>query len=308
VVTEHDDLRVAHHYKPLTQQEYRDMQADYPLREPLPWFSDNGPLTPGGFGMEYRHGFDPEPMDPVGVDFYLTKATKYEWAPDTYLAFPIAYFHYEEDGPKGRQVLGDEDRGRGSGPLETHISVSRNGLDWTRSPRPAYVGIGDHEGRDVKTAYLAHGMVRRGDEIWQYYFGETQYHSAHIKDEDGRGVYRLVQRLDGFVSLDSPYEKEIDVITKPFVFEGDRLQLNIDTDATGYAQVGFIDENGDPVEGFDVRDSVYVNGDFIREEVEWLGTGKDVSALAGKTVRLVFRMRGSKLYAMQFVNSNADSE
>lgn len=38
----------------------------------------------------------------------------------------------------------------------------------------------------------------------------------------------------------------------------------------------------------------------VAQEVEWLGRGKDVSALAGKTVRLVFRMRGSSLYALQF--------
>jgi hypothetical protein len=304
VVTEHEDLRVPAPFTPLTQQQYRDMRAEYPLREPLPWWADNGPLTPGGFGMEYPHKFDPIPEDPVGVDFYLTKATKYQWAPDTYVAFPIAYFHYENDGPEARQVLGREERGLGSGPLETQLSVSRNGLDWQRYPEPAYVGIGRHEGRDVVTAYIAHGMVRRGEEIWQYYFGETQYHSAYTKDMDGRGVYRLVQRLDGFVSLDSPYGEETTAITKPLVFDGDRLQLNVDTDAVGYVQVGLLDEHGKPIEGFSVDDCIYVNGDFIDKEVEWLNTGKDVSALSGQTVQVVLRMRGAKLYAMQFTDSS----
>ena len=101
-------------------------------------------------------------------------------------------------------MLGLEERGLGSGPLESQLAVSRNGLDWKRYPAPAYVGIGRHQGRDVVTAYIGHGMIRRGEELWQYYFGETQYHSAITKDPDGRGVYRLVQRLDGFVSLDSP--------------------------------------------------------------------------------------------------------
>lgn len=302
VVTEHEDLRVPLPFTSLTQQDYRDLRSDYPLREPLPWYSDNGPLTPGGFGMEYPHKFDPIPEDPIGVDFYLTKAMKYPWAPDTYVAFPVGYFHYEKDGPKTRTVWLDEDRGRGSGPLESQLSVSRNGLDWQRYPRPAYVGIGRHEGRNVVTAYIAHGMVRRGEEIWQYYFGETQYHSAYIKDPDGRGVYRLVQRLDGFVSLDSPYDREVTAVTKPLVFDGDRLELNIDTDAIGYAQVGFLDEHGRPVEGFTVDDGLYINGDFIGGEVEWLN-GRDVSPLAGKTVQVVLRMRGAKLYAMQFVDS-----
>jgi len=305
VVTEHKDLREPLPFTALTQQDYFDLREEYPLREPLPWYSDNGPLTPGGFGMEYPHKFDPIPEDPVGVDFYLTKAMKYPWAADTYVAFPIGYFHYENDGPRTRTIWGEPDRMRGSGPLESQLSVSRNGLDWKRYGRPAYVGIGRHEGRDVVTAYIAHGMVRRGEEIWQYYFGETQYHSAHAKakDPDGRGVYRVVQRLDGFVSLDSPYDREISVVTKPLVFNGDRLQLNIDTDAVGYAQVGFLDENGEPIDGFTVDDGLYINGDFIAGEVEWLN-GADVSALAGKTVQIVLRMRGAKLYAMQFVDSS----
>jgi hypothetical protein len=142
--------------------------------------------------------------------------------------------------------------------------------------------------------------VKRGNEIWQYYFGETQYHSAHKKDPGGRAVYRLVQRLDGFVSVDSPYDKEVEMVTKPFTFDGDNLSLNIDTDAAGYTQVGILDENGNPVKGFSVDECVYINGDFFDKKVEWLNKGTDVSELKGKTIQLVYRMRGTKLYAMKF--------
>ena len=301
VVTEHKDLRVTQPFTPLTQQEYLDLRAEYPLRDPLPWWVDNGPLTPGGFGMEYLHLFDPTPEDPVGVDFYLTKAMKYPYAPDTYVAFPVGYFHYYGDGPEARMVLGLEERGLGSGPLESQVAVSRNGLDWKRHPEPAYVGIGRHQGRDVVTAYIGHGMIRRGEELWQYYFGETHYHSPHTQDPDGRGVYRLVQRLDGFISLDSPYGHETTAITRALTFTGDRLQLNVDTDAVGYLQVGFLDEQGQPIEGYTVDECVYINGDFIAKEVDWLGTGADLSPLVGRTVQVVLRMRGAKLYALQFV-------
>jgi len=306
VVTEHKDLSQPLDFEPLSQQQYLELAKSYPLRTPLPWYLDNGPLTPGGFGMEFPHEFDPIPEDPVGTDIYITKAQKYPWAPDTYVAFPIVYFHYLPDGPLTRNVLGQKELGRGSGPLETQISVSRDGLHWKRHPRPAYVGIGMHEGRDVVTAYLAHGMVRRGSEIWQYYFGETQYHSAYKKENEGRGVYRVVQRLDGFVSIDSPYDREAVVKTKPIVFKGNLLTLNVDTDATGYVQVGILDEYGKPIEGYSLDDCIYINGDFIDTQVEWLNKRNDLSQLAGKTVQLVFRMRGSKLYAMQFVDRKSD--
>ena len=302
-LTEIVDLNRPIAYKPLTQKEYLKAADSIALRDPLPWFLDNGPLTPGGFGLEFPRSFDPIPEDPAETDIYITKALKYDGAPDTYLAFPTIYFHYEGAQKEARRVLEDLKYQRGSGPLETQLAVSRDGLNWKRYARPAYVGIGQHDGRDVKTAYIAQGMVKRGKEIWQYYFGETQYHSALKRDDAGRGVYRLVQRLDGFVSLDSRYDAEAELVTKPFTFTGTTLQLNIDTDAAGYAQVGFIDETGKPVEGFSVEDCVYINGDFIDTPVEWLRTGTDVSKLQGKTVRLVLRMRGSKLYALQFVDA-----
>ncbi|WP_168205009.1 LamG domain-containing protein [Bythopirellula goksoeyrii] len=302
VVTEHRDLAKPVEFTPLSQSDYWQRQAAEAIRDPLPWYLDNGPLTPGGFGLEFPHAFRPISVDPPGTDIYVTKAQKYPWAPDTYLAFPIVYFHYWPDGPTARHALADPLRGRGSGSVETQLAVSRNGKDWERFPRPAYVGIGEHAGRDVVNAYIAHGMVRRGDEIWQYYFGETQYHSAYRHDPTGRGVYRLVQRLDGFVSLDSPYDDEAVVITRPLTFEGNRLTLNIDTDATGYAQIGLLDEQGAPISGFSVDECVYVNGDFIDTEIAWIEQGSDLSGFQGKTIQLEIRMRGSKLYALQFVD------
>ena len=327
VLIEVNDLFQPWEFTPVSQQETWEAAKKKRLRQPQPWYLDNGALTPGGFSLEFPIKFAPiDSLDPVGTDIYITKAQKYPWAPDTYMAFPIVYFHYEADGPITRQILMDPRRERGSGPLETQIEVSRDGVNWKRYPRPAYIGIGRHEGRDVKTAYIAHGMVRRGDEIWQYYFGEPYYHSAWVKDESGRGVYRVVQRLDGFISADTPYEKDGIIITKPLVFKGNRLVLNIDTEATGYAQVGFIDQLGKPIKRFSVDDCVYINGDFIQIEVEWMknrsmfsGTkgkteeelldemknleiSKDVSVLQGRTVQLVFRMRGAKLYSMQFIN------
>jgi len=290
-------------FKPLSLTDVNKLKKKYPMRDPQPWFLDNGPLAPPGFSFEYPHLFTPvDTLDPSDTDIYVTKAIKYPWAPDVYLAFPIVYFHYEVEKPLTRRVLMDSVRGLGSGPIETQLAISRDGFHWKRYPRPAYVGIGKHAGRDVKTAYIAQGMVRRGDEIWQYYFGETQYHSAWKKDPQGRAVYRLVQRLDGFVSADAPYDRDGIIITKPLIFEGNRLVLNIDTDATGYAQVGFLDAAGKPIPGYSVDESVYINGDFINTEVEWLSKGTDVSPLAGKVVQLIFRLRGAKLYAMQFVN------
>lgn len=110
--------------------------------------------------------------------------------------------------------------------------------------------------------------------------------------------------MDGFVSADAPYTGG-EFTTKPFRFTGNRLVVNIDTDAAGYAQVGLIDEAGQPIPGCSLDECVYINGDEIDYPVEWLSKDRkrvsDVSAFAGKTVRLVVRMRGTSLYALQFL-------
>ncbi len=57
----------------------------------------------------------------------------------------------------------------------------------------------------------------------------------------------LKQRLDGFVSLDAGTTTGT-IVTKPLIFEGDKLVLNIS--AEGTARVGFFDEDGRVVSGF----------------------------------------------------------
>lgn len=268
-----------------------------------PWFVDNGPLSPPGLSVELPVIFSTDDaMDPTSTDIYTTKVIKYPWAPDTYFAFPAVYFHYEDTEPRTRATLGEEARKKGSGVVEVQIAVSRDGLNWTRFPRPAYIPINSN-GRDaIHMMFLTHGMVKRGGEIWQYAGGHAgngvNYHSAFVKQQNSP-LWRYVQRVDGFVAAEAAYTGG-EFTTRPLVFEGKRLRLNLDTGAVGYAQVGFVDENGKPVPGFSVDDCVYINGDYLDYSVEWLGKGTDVSVLAGRTVRMIFRMRGTRLYAMQF--------
>lgn len=268
----------------------------------LPWWLDNGPLAPAGPSTEYPVVMARDPrLDPEATDLYNTRALKYPWAPDAYLAFPLWYFHYEQAPPPAREALAAPERGRGSGVVEVQLATSRDGLRWTRHPRPAYLPIGDHRGYPIRRPYLVFGLVRRGAEIWQYVYSRASYHSPHGAAARPPVVHRLVQRLDGFVSADAPYDREATLVTHPLRFAGARLELNVDTGATGFVQVGFLDERGRPIAGHALDDCIYVNGNEVAYPVEWLGSGTDVSALAGRTVQLVMRLRGASLYALQFV-------
>ena len=57
-----------------------------------------------------------------------------------------------------------------------------------------------------------------------------------------------------------------------------------------------------PLPGYGLDDCVYVSGNELRYTVDWLGKGTDVSGLSGKPVRLVLRMRGSRLFSLQFTD------
>ncbi|HEX6962058.1 MAG TPA: LamG domain-containing protein [Lacipirellula sp.] len=300
VMTETRDLMRPWPFRPVSQEHQNELGKRLRLGRKSPYYVDNGPVTPPGFGLEYPRVFAPESeFDEPGVDIYVPKCMKYPWATDTYVAFPLMYFHYDGEGPEGRVVLGREERQRGSGPIETQLAVSRDGISWRRYPRPAYIGIGHHAGLDLKKNYIAHGMVRRGDEIWQYYAGSDRYHSTW--QESGReAIFRVVQRLDGFVSADFSYTGG-HMVTRPLTFTGNGLILNVDADATGHLQVGLLNEVGEFIEGFGVEDCVYVNCDETAAEVEWLDNGKDLSSLAGRVVRVRIEGRGAKLYSMQFV-------
>ncbi|MBL9201665.1 MAG: hypothetical protein JNL39_14235 [Opitutaceae bacterium] len=243
-----------------------------------------------------REGYDPD-----ATDMYVPKAVKYPWAPDTYLAFPPIYYHYGDTNPAGRVALDDPARRRGDGPLETQLMTSRDGENWSRHPRPVWLGVGAYPGGlDVHQTYMAHGMVRRGDEIWMYAYNTEEYHSGGRFGPFRRAIHRTVQRLDRFVAAESPYDRAGTLVSRPLTFTGKKLVLNADTSATGFIQVGLRRADGTAIPGFGVDDCVYVSGNELRHVVEWLGRGTDVSALAGQPVQLVIRTRGSRLVALQF--------
>jgi hypothetical protein len=232
----------------------------------------------------------------------VPKAVKYAWAPDAYLAFPPIYFHYEGTQPETRSVLSARERNRGSGPIETQIMASRDGVTWKRYPRPVWLGLGEYPGGfDIHQTYMAHGQVRRGDEIWMYAYNTEEYHSGGKQGPNRRAMFRTVQRLDRFIAAEAPYDREATLLSRPFTFSGRRLMLNVDTGATGWVRVGLVGADGRPLAGHGVDDCVYVNGNELRYPVEWLGRGTDVSSLAGQTVRLAFKLRGARLFSFQFV-------
>jgi hypothetical protein len=148
-------------------------------------------------------------------------------------------------------------------------------------------------------------MIQRGDKIWQY---------ANCRMVASReATVRFTQRLDGFLSLDAGQRTGI-LVTRPFVFDGDKLTLNVDAkggqvkvaivalhgkEYTGY-NVALTNPPRDGTRNYGITDCDPIRTDSVQQVVTWKGS-PDVGNLAGQVVRLRFEMKNAKLYSFQFV-------
>ena len=247
-------------------------------------------------------------LDPDPCDVQTSAVHQYEYADDVYLAFPCFYRYYDGFASHGRDHRGTR---ANDGPLEVQLAVSRDGVSFDRFREP-YVGPGRIGEPDGGTLFGGIGMIRRGDDLYQYYMASPDTHNGPVvarASHKPRSIMRVVQRLDGFVSAD--VGPEGGSITTPLIeFEGNRLELNIDCGAAGEAWVEILGEDGKPMEGYDMDEAVSVDRNGVAQEV-WWRRGPDVGTLARRPVRLNIKMRSAKLYAFQFVrapeNANVDN-
>ena len=216
------------------------------------------------------------------MDIYNPCPIKYPWAKGTYFLFPSPFYHYSDS-------------------LDVQVATSRDGITWFRpEDRAPVLRRGPEHDWDGREIFMGVGMIRRGDEIWMYYggldLGHTDAFTRHPEGYQG-GIGRAITRLDGFVCLAAPHSGGR-CITKPLVFSGSRLELNMDGSAGGSVIVRFLDEAGQPLEGWVPSDKLM--GNYVSGTVTF-GGDPDVSALAGRPVRLQFDLRDAKLFAFEFV-------
>ena len=107
--------------------------------------------------------------------------------------------------------------------------------------------------------------------------------------------YRYTMRIDGFACAHAD-GKGAGLLTKPFTFEGNKLEMNFRTSAGGFVKVAMTDEDGNVLEGFE---DVRLFGDSIERPVDFTG---DLAALNGKVVRMQLQMRDADVFSFKFHN------
>jgi len=228
------------------------------------------------------------------VDFYGGAVFKYEEADQAYLMFTQSYWHWMDWG----------EAGLGPATIDVQLAVSRDPEHFERiGGRSAFIGLGPEGRFDSRFIWAMPNPIRMGDELWIYYVASNRDHSKSkildpAAEKDMSGIGRAVLRLDGFVSVDADYRPGR-FTTPPLRFQGNHLELNIDAAGGGSVRVELLDENREPIKGFGKDEAIPIARNSVRMPVVWKGN-PDLSALAGRTVRMRFHMTNASLYAFQF--------
>jgi hypothetical protein len=250
------------------------------LKTRLPWIVDEMPTV-----------LQVDDRDPPMTDIYNLSAQPYPPDPSWYAAFPAFYRHRAES---------DEPPYENSGRTEVQFAGSRDGIRWHRYDRRAYAAPALFPGERGNMIYMGTGLVVRGDEIWQYGTAFRTEHGdlAGRKQQTDGVIVRYVQRIDGFVSLNTG-DVPGSARTAPVTVNGNRLRLNLDPGALGELRVGLLDDDGKPLPGFSLDKCDPLQRNETGATVTWDGRG-DLGILQGRAVRLAFVSTRTKLYSFRF--------
>lgn len=220
---------------------------------------------------------------PVWLDYqgaprehlYTNAILPYHRAPHIFLGFPTRFFP-----DRGQQV-------------EPVFMSSRDGLSFRRWPE-ALIPVTAPQDRDGnRSNYMTWGILELPGAPNELSVYATE---AYYTGPDSR-LRRFTYRVDGFVSVRA--DKAGVLRTRLLRFSGDRLLLNVRTEAGGSVRVGLEDEQGRPIEGFAIDDCPPIRADSIAHTVTWR-RAKSLARLKGRPVRLRFELSGADLFSLQF--------
>ena len=243
----------------------------------------------------------PDIHDGPSTDIYTNAYTSWPGA-DAHLMFPALYR-------------------RDWDVMEVHMMTSRDGVHWQRPSRQPVISSGEPGTDSVGSINAGCGIAgfRSGESsliVGGRSYTHNQINYAAGEREPGaasagrpipwpESIYLATWRQDGFTSLEA--ESEGGFTTVPLTFAGSRLEVNAWARFGGEIRVEVAEQSGETyqrssetVAGRTFEECDPISGDLLKHSVTWRGES-DLSAWAGKPVRLRFRMRRARLHAIQIV-------
>lgn len=175
----------------------------------------------------------------------------------------------------------------------TVLATSRDGVRWQRDREPFLDRNLAADSWDHAMAWGS-GVMAMGDETFLYYGGYARGHKVAADRERQIGLARFPR--DRYVARAAGAREGL-LRTRPFLLPGGPLTVNARVRSGGQLQARLLDEPGQVIAGFDWGDAAPITGDSLTLSLSWR---TPLVSLAGKPVRLEFRLREGELYGFDF--------
>lgn len=255
----------------------------------------------------------PEGEGPIKPDmqFYTNVINPYYRAPHIYIGFPVRYI---DNGLTHSTMLLPEPELRekriktstrmGTAVTDSALITSRDGLHF-RQANDVFLppGLRTKHNWTYGDNFIAKHVVETDSPRDDMPRELSLYTSESYQTGKTSRIRRYTLRIDGFCSIHAKSQPG-ELVTKPLVFSGKTLSLNMGTSAAGFVKVEFCDSSGKPIPGYTLDDCDIIYGDSLDRTVSWNGN-EDVSSLVGKPTVLRFVLKEADLYSLVFENDRA---
>ena len=200
-----------------------------------------------------------------------------------YESVTLGLFSMLRGNPKGRPKIKD-----------IVAAFSRDGFHWSRPFRRPIVAVSDTPGAWNYGNLQSVGgcCLVVGDKLYIYVSGRTGIPGTRKSGACSTGL--AVMRRDGFASMDAGAEGGT-LTTRPIRFRGKYAFVNANA-AAGELRAEVLDKAGRVIAPFTRDNCLPIRTDKTLQAVRWKG-GADLSALAGRPVRLRFHLKNAHLYS-----------
>lgn len=246
-------------------------------------------------------------VDSPAEHLYTNQVKPYERAPQILIGFPTRYVERKEwtDSMKAlpelenREWRAKANQRYGLAVTEGLFMASRDGVKFKRW-NEAFLRPGiERDGTwNYGHQYIAWQIVETKSAIEGAPDELSLYATESYWTGNSSALRRYTLRKDGFVSVNAPF-KGGELVTKPVTLTGKSLSLNFSSSAAGGVQVELQDAEGKAIAGHALADCPPIFGDSLDRKVTWSG-GWDVSALAGKPVKVRFVLHDADLFSYKF--------
>jgi hypothetical protein len=179
--------------------------------------------------------------------------------------------------------MGDEER-KAAGLGYTVLAWTRDGVHWQRDDQP-FIPNNRLPGRWDHAMAWGDEQIVVGNETYIYYGGYERGHKVERYDE--RQIGLAIMPVDRYAAREADLNTAR-LVTNPLHLNGTALTVN--AQVVGSLRVRLLDENSEPLAGFDWRE---LSGDSPALAPEW---PKPVSELAGTVVRIEFELTNTRLF------------